>query len=338
MQQAPVPPQIARLLARYGLTAARARLIAKRDCEVWRVTTTTTTTPTTATPAAGDLALRIYPARYAHRATIDSELTWLAALTAQGVNTPEPLADRRGCVLQQWPAAAPGTPARLAVLLRWVDGRLLDKGLRPVHMHRVGVLCAQMHNTSAELVAAGRISSTRNAQLPDLAGWVSGTRAASPHLTRADHGRTVRTAQALQHAIANLPPGGASHGFIHGDLHLWNLLFAGHRAGAIDFTDCGWGPFALDLAAALQYAAHPLHAFHDHRPGFARLRGALLAGYASQRPLPPRIDEQLDALIVVRMLYATEWVLDDWAHPAERAWGPQFLRDAQQVFARFLAA
>lgn len=324
-----VPARITALLARYALTAMRARLVAKQDCEVWRIT-----------PAhvhgAGDLTLRIYPARCTNRDAINSEVAWLHALAEQGLHTPAPLADRQGGVVQAWQADAHGAP-RPAVLLRWVGGRHLDRALRPVHLHRVGALCAQLHNASEALAAAGRITSTRKAQLPNLAEWATGRRRVSPHLTPADHERTARTAQALLAAIDALPPGPASHGFIHGDLHLWNLLFAGSRAGAIDFTDCGWGPCALDLAAALQYVAHPLHGFHDHRPNLPHLRAALLDGYASERALPPCIDEQLDTFIVVRMLYATEWVLDDWAHPAERAWGPQFLRDAQQVFERFVS-
>jgi len=241
--------------------------------------------------------------------------------------------------VQEWLAEAHPTP-RLAVLLRWVGGRHLDKALRSIHLHRVGALCAQMHQASEALATAGRITSIRKAQLPDLAGWASGARLTSqrvsPHFTQADHERTARTAQALLAAIDGLPQGPASHGFIHGDLHLWNLLFAGKRTGAIDFTDCGWGPYARDLAAALQYVTHPLHGFHDHRPGLAQMRGSLLDGYASQRVLPPRIDEQLDTFIVTRMLYATEWAVDDWADPTERAWGPQFLRDTQHVFERYL--
>jgi len=241
--------------------------------------------------------------------------------------------------VQEWLAEAHPTP-RLAVLLRWVGGRHLDKALRSIHLHRVGALCAQMHQASEALATAGRITSIRKAQLPDLAGWASGARLTSqrvsPHFTQADHERTARTAQGRFHKCRSLPQGPASHGFIHGDLHLWNLLFAGKRTGAIDFTDCGWGPYARDLAAALQYVTHPLHGFHDHRPGLAQMRGSLLDGYASQRALPPRIDEQLDTFIVTRMLYATEWVVDDWAHPTERAWGPQFLRDTQHVFERYL--
>lgn len=162
-----MPERTGALLARYGLTAAGARLVAKADCEIWRITLRNSVVEAPA--GAGELALRIYPARYAHQATIDSEVTWLLALAEHGLHTPAPLADRQGLVVQAWPPEAndahdvrdaAATP-RMAVLLRWVGGRHLDKALRPVHLHRVGALCAQMHNVSEALAAARRIASTR---------------------------------------------------------------------------------------------------------------------------------------------------------------------------------
>ncbi len=157
------PARIGALLGRYELTAVRARLVAKADCEVWRITPAIGTASPSPSRAAGDLALRIYPARCAERDAVESEVAWLQALAEQGLHTPAPLTDRQGLVVQGWPPDAPDAPGapRLAVLLRWVSGRHLDKALRPVHLHRVGALCAQMHNVSEALAAARRIASTR---------------------------------------------------------------------------------------------------------------------------------------------------------------------------------
>lgn len=171
-----MPERTGALLARYGRTAAGARLVATADCEIWRITLRSSVikaplrnSVVEAPAGAGDLALHIYPARYAHQATIDSEVTWLLALTERGLHTPAPLTDRQGLVVQAWPPEAndahdvrhaAATP-RMAVLLRWVGGRHLDKALRHVHLHRVGALCAQMHNVSEAWAAARRIASTR---------------------------------------------------------------------------------------------------------------------------------------------------------------------------------
>ena len=183
--------------------------------------------------------------------------------------------------------------------------------------------------------AGGRIASRRAAQGPDLGAWIDRTRPASRHLPPAAQGHIARGARQLQATIAGFARDHASFGFVHSDLHLWNLLFAGDSAGAIDFSDCGWGHYALDLAATLQYLKHPWVGNHDQRPRFEGLRDALLAGYASERALPPRVDEQIDAFIALRTINTVEWVLDDWAHPAQRAWGPGFLLEAGRLFASF---
>lgn len=75
---------------------------------------------------------------------------------------------------------------------------------------------------------------------------------------------------------------------------------------------------------------------HDHRPAYANLREALLAGDASRPALPPDLEAQIDAFITLRMLNTVEWILDSWAHPAQRRWGPGFLRASQPVFDGFL--
>ena len=155
--------------------------------------------------------------------------------------------------------------------------------------------------------AGGRIASRRAAQGPDLGAWIDRTRPASRHLPPAAQGHIARGARQLQATIAGFARDHVSFGFVHSDLHLWNLLFAGDSAGAIDFSDCGWGHYALDLAATLQYLTHPWVGNHDQRPRFEGLRDALLAGYASERALPPRVDEQIDAFIALRTINTVEW-------------------------------
>jgi Ser/Thr protein kinase RdoA (MazF antagonist) len=61
-------------------------------------------------------------------------------------------------------------------------------------------------------------------------------------------------------------------GLIHADLHQENYLFHGKQVRAIDFDDCGYGPFVYDLAVTLSEL--------EHRADYPTLRAALLAGYA----------------------------------------------------------
>ena len=299
--------------------------MARLDCEIHRI----------ACAGGADLALRIYPTGRLERAPIQAEIAWLAALAGEGLMTPRPLADRDGHVLQAWPGG-PGRPTRQVLLLTWVRGRVLDKGLRPVHLGRVGELTACMHRAAERLVREGRIRARWPADAPDLAGWASGARPRSARLAASARVRLRETAQRLLHDIAALPQDAGSRGFVHGDLHLWNLLFAGQRAGAIDFSDSGIGHHAQDLAATLQYLRHPFVHNHDQRRHYAAMRDALLAGYARHRALPAQVQQQVDVFIVARMLNTVEWVLDGWQRVDQRPWGPGFLRRANKVFDNYL--
>jgi Ser/Thr protein kinase RdoA (MazF antagonist) len=85
---------IASLLRRYGLTAAHTSLIARLDCDVYRIT------PGGRTQRGADLSLRIYPHHKHELAPIQAELNWLRALAAHGLHVPIPLADREGGFVQ----------------------------------------------------------------------------------------------------------------------------------------------------------------------------------------------------------------------------------------------
>jgi Ser/Thr protein kinase RdoA (MazF antagonist) len=145
-----------------------------------------------------------------------------------------------------------------------------------------------------------------------------------------DPGRLQRAvAAALERLTAQQrrwPRDGGHVGWIHGDLHPWNLLFAEGRAGAIDFSDSGWGWLAQDLAAVLHFLRQPIAGWADHRTAFDRLRDALFTGYRSVRVLPDSLCAQTEALHAQRLLGTLLWMADDWASPADRPWGPVLLQ------------
>lgn len=69
--------------------------------------------------------------------------------------------------------------------------------------------------------------------------------------------------EALYARLRDLPRDEASYGLIHGDLHGYNLLYDGSRLTVIDFDDCAYGPFALDLGVLLYYYRHFLAGGRD---------------------------------------------------------------------------
>ena len=142
-------------------------------------------------------------------------------------------------------------------------------------------------------------------------------------------------ARQLKVARDGLVHGPHSHGWVHGDLHLWNLLFHGQQAGAIDFSDAGFGLHAQDLASTLQYLRHPWVDNHDHGARLAAMQDQLLEGYACWRPLPPNVEQQIDVCVAIRMINTVEWMLDQWPQLNSRPWGPGFLQRVAGSLAGF---
>jgi Ser/Thr protein kinase RdoA (MazF antagonist) len=296
-----------------GFEPGRVRLVARLDCEVWRIAC-----------RGGDVCLRIYRASRIERAPIEAEVAWLRLLADEGVHVPRPLADGDGRFIRSW-QPDPAGPPRHAVLLAWLGGRMHDRGLTPRRLHRVGVLAARLHAASARLVQAGAIATARRSHELALDAWCAGAYPGSQALGERLRAGARAAAARLRQELDALPRDPSSWGFIHGDLHPWNLLFEGDRAGAIDFSDCGWGHRAFDLASTLHWLRHPLAGNHDHGDGRARLQDALLEGYASAGTLPPDVERQIDLFIVQRLLLTLEWMLDDWPRLDHRPWGPGFL-------------
>lgn len=316
-------PAIDALLARHGLRATEVRLVSQLDCEIHRIRLARPHGRAGLAPDA-DLALRIYPAHRADTAPIAAELRWLQAMAQAGLHVPQPLADAQGQTLHRW-QPDPRGPARHAVLLSWLPGRMLDRGLRPLHLRRVGELVARMHRCAEGLVAAGLMPTRQATDGPDLDGWASGARAADPRLPAHTHAAIAAAAHQLRAARSGFGLSPAQHGWVHGDLHLWNLLFHGRQAGAIDFSDAGFGLHAQDLASTLQYLRHPWVGNQDHGAHLVAMQAELLDGYARWRPLPPDVGHQIDICVAIRMINTVEWMLDQWPRLDMRPWGPGFL-------------
>lgn len=322
---APIPHQaLQSLLARYGLANATARRIAHLDVQVFKVQ------PPGATPPLG---LRIYGPNFQDAAQIQAELAWLQAAADLGLQVPAPVADPQGERLHRVPWV-PGGPTRFAVMLKWLPGRCLTRSLQPRHAEQIGRTLARLHTVAEGLQERGRLTTRAFTYRADPLPWADGSRPPSPRLPPATTHIVRRAAATLAgqlEAISSTPPA-----FIHGDVHLWNLLFAGGQAGVIDFSGCGRGHVAQELAAPLQYLKHPLPSLLDRRADYLRLKDALLHGYAAERRLPDRVEQQIDTFIGLRCLGTLEWVLDDWPKVNHRAWGPSFLREADELFKSYV--
>ena len=76
-------------------------------------------------------------------AAVRSELAWLRALRAEtDLEVPEVVAARDGATTVTTSA---GDLTRVCSVLRWMDGRILERSARPVHLRRLGAAMARLH-------------------------------------------------------------------------------------------------------------------------------------------------------------------------------------------------
>jgi Ser/Thr protein kinase RdoA (MazF antagonist) len=102
--------------------------------------------------------------------------------------------------------------------------------------------------------------------------------------------------------------GSPNFGLIHADLHYWNLLFSDDTVRALDFDDCGLGPWLYDpavmLSEVLEWQRYPA------------LRAGLLAGYRRVRPLSSEHEALIDTFVALRSIQDAVSMLQDrerWA-------------------------
>lgn len=245
-------------------------------------------------------------------AQIRSEMEWLAALRRDtDLAVPEPVRTRDGELFTI--AEIDGVPdQRLCVLLGWVDGRFISRGLMPWHLERVGVFMARLHEhvlnqfTLPEGFTRPTVSNLPDSKLREYLDSLAEVRPSSDvELVRAVAAEVQRTLNAIG-------TGPDVYALIHADLHQDNFLFHRGEVRAIDFDDCGFGPFLYDLTVTLSELGTG--------PDYPALREALLLGYRSVRPLSVEHEAHLDVLIAFRVLQLTMWFVEERNHPAFTKW------------------
>lgn len=328
------------VLPHFGIDGARLTVLRHEHNTTFQVDTGT-----------GRYVLRLNRIGVHDERTIASEMAWLTALaedTDLGVPVPVTAAD--GSLVVS--GSVPSVPEpRLGVLLRWQVGRFVDQRLTRRHLAAVGTLLGRLQQhaqswTPPRGFARPRVDVlTTAARRASIAGPAAhATQGAHPTADDeaaalalvarllgnrdrriiADALRQVRRSTA---ALANTP---GAWGLIHADLHYENFLFDEGRALAIDFDDCGWGPYAYDLAV-------PLSELED-RSNYEALREALLNGYARQRALPNGYHDHLGALMILRRVQLIMWILESREQAAFRGKWRSWVREDVRALASRIEA
>ncbi|RMD46400.1 MAG: homoserine kinase [Alphaproteobacteria bacterium] len=261
--------------ARGALAEAAARafggrlgpLVAARENAIWRLDL----------PGGRRAALRLHRPGYSSPAEIESELWWTARLAEAGFPCPAPLAAPDGRLRVELPGPVEATA------VTWLEGAPLGAGAAPVpaaemRFHALGVLLADLHTRSDALALPAGFTRRRwdaEGLLGPAAHW--GRFWTHPALDAAGRRLLLAARTLARERLAAAE--GLDFGLIHADALAENVLLRPDGSLAlIDFDDAGFGWRMYDLAVAgsqaLGTAAWPAR------------RDALLAGYATRRPLP----------------------------------------------------
>lgn len=256
--------------------------------------------------------------------TVGSELEWLAAIRRDtALEVPIPIATRSGGLLTV--ADVPGVVApHICVLLGWLPGKQIRRGLTPGHMERVGELMAQLQNHGAQWerpqgFVRGRVDyPVKSAQwepdplAPHILAEIHALVAES--LSEAEAAKVTSILEGVRAIEEGLGRGSEVFGLIHADLHYFNLLFEDGVVRAIDFDDCGFGYVLYDFAVMLNELLD--------REDYTALRAGLLTSYRRVRALSAEREACIDAFIALRQVQDALWVLlvrthtaigEDWA-------------------------
>lgn len=236
---------------------------------------------------------------------IESELRWLTVLRREtDLVVPEPIAARDGSWVQN--IAMDGVTKTIkSVLFGWVEGEIIDQGLTPDHLRKVGVFAARLHEHGLGSAVSQKVHRPRMDWRLPLSPWMHCRlrESCSPSTTVLSENELqvfIVAAESVFEQVDQMPEH-QNYGLIHGDLSHRNVLFYADTLGVIDFDGCSWNHHMCELAVTLYFLHFPRE--HAHRE---ILKDSLLEGYASIRSLPDDYVTQLKLFQTAIHLYIYE--------------------------------
>ena len=273
-------------LNHWDLAGSELALIKYRENAVFKVLT-----------AEGErYALRIHRHAYHSNPELLSELQWIAALDAAGIDVPAVIPTSSGELFAL--VGVENVPEiRQVDVFAWVDGDQLgsveaglgNAGSVAETYRTIGQLAARLHNHGDHWTPPAQF--TRHAW--DVTGLVGeqpfwGRFWELDSLSSDERALLLRARERVAadlSAYAANPENASLYGMIHADFVAENLMVDGSTVRLIDFDDAGYGWHLFELATALYFEMEEEH--------YAEASAALVAGYREHRPLS---DEQLARL------------------------------------------
>lgn len=254
-------------------------------------------------------ALRMHRHGYHSNDELRSEIEWMQALAAAGIQVPAIIPTRSGELFVDY--FETGLPGSLQVdLFEWIDGEQLgsveDGVADEADVERtfgtLGELAAKVHNQAVSWTLPD--SFTRHAwDAEGLAGerpfWGRFWEIAA--VTADRRALLERVRDGIFAELAALPKSPGSYSMIHADFAAENIMVDEHGLRLIDFDDAGFGWHLFEIATALY--------FIRDEPYFHRAERALIGGYRKCRQLT---DEDLALLPLFYLARGTTYV--GWVH------------------------
>ena len=299
-------------LENWDIQPTDVNLAAERENKVYRVTTPN-----------GDYALRQHRAGYRTDAELASELIWMAAVKASGLDVPQPIAAKDGTFLTVIDSVQ-------FDILTWLPGRQLGAHGTPLDLENpeqtfrtLGQSMAKLHNASDAWTPPTDF--TRPAWNADgLIGetplW--GRFWDNPTLA---HGQKELLESFRAKACAALKEGDHDFGLIHADMLRENVLVDGEILRIIDFDDGGHGFRLFELATTLFRV--------KDEPNSVELTTALIDGYQSIRPINIT---HLPLFMALRACTYVGWIVTRMELPNAEKRNIEHIQNATQAVAKWL--
>ncbi|MEQ8677631.1 MAG: phosphotransferase [Aggregatilineales bacterium] len=279
---------------------------------------------------AGRYALRINRPVSQNVATIRSELQWLDALNRDTkLHVPKPIKQRNGDLLTSI-YTRQVEETRHCVLFKWIEGEFLDGELTPRHMILVGEFMAKLHNHSASFESpAGFIRNNLE--------WAGQMRTfyeekeldSSPAISKDTWTLFHQVRTRVEPRMCALGNESSTFGLIHNDIYQKNMLFHQGQVRVLDFDNCGWAHYLLDIAVTLaQVRKHP---------DYLAKRNALLTGYRNYRMFSDDEEQLLDEFIAARIMLLALYMASQIENEQMKAKAPAYVVTVAEDLRRWMA-
>lgn len=301
----------------YGVTPTSIRLMRFEDNAVYSVE---------AEDQRFSLRLSLHEGR-----TFDEQLaetSWLAAMTSEGLPVPKPMSNSSGEHVGEVHCPGISSPVT-AVLFERISGSLVAPSSPARVAGSLGKTVAAVHESGQRF--SGQHSGVQRPscfteELFEKGAALTETRAAD--VLGTEGLRCVARVGERVHSTLDTIDG--ESGLIHADLHRENLLFRPEPA-VIDFDDCAFGHFMLDIATVLSSlgrALCPTQASYD------RFTERFLQGYAGVREVPRSL-QFFEEFLILREMVSFNFILHS-SNPTVGEWGPSAVAGTLGRFESFL--